>query len=47
MAGGEEGMPAVQHARPTAGSAAKHVRTYAATTSAWSGEHGVAPRASP
>lgn len=49
MAGGEEGMPAVQHARLAARPAAKRVRTRApvAAASARSGEPGVAPPASP
>lgn len=49
MAGGEEGVPAVQHARPAACPAAKHVRTRAAVAaaSARCGEPGVARRASP
>lgn len=49
MAGGEEGMPAVQHARLAAGTAAEHVRACApnAAASARSGEPGVAPPVSP
>lgn len=45
MAGGKEGMPAVQHARLAAGAAAEHVRACApnAAASARSGEPGVAP----
>lgn len=48
MAGGEEGMPAVQHARLAAGPAAQRVwiRAAVAAASARSGEHGVAPLAS-
>lgn len=49
MAGGEEGLPAVQHARLAAGAAAEHVRICApiAAASARSGEPGVAPPVSP
>lgn len=49
MAGGEEGMPAVQHAGLAAGAAAEHVRICApnAAASARSGEPGVAPPVSP
>lgn len=49
MAGGEEGMPAVQHAGLAAGAAAEHVWICAPNTaaSARSGEPGVAPPVSP